>query len=119
MCGEIFIVCRLDEGEWTIGRVEQSHVNPNSWLSGNGDAIDLPRLMATPGAPFSDRPSKGFSLSESEPCDDDPLGAADLAEPVTFQLADELSAVGSQTGDDGVDVSFRRDRWPAARIDPA
>jgi hypothetical protein len=40
--------------------------------------------------------------------DDDPLGAADVAEPVALlvalQLADELSAAGSQAGDDGVDV---------------
>jgi hypothetical protein len=82
MCGEIFIVCRLDEGEWTIGTVEQSHVNPNSGYQAMATRSTSPLLMATPGAPFSDRPSKGFSLSESEPCDDDPLGAADLAEPV-------------------------------------
>jgi len=40
--------------------------------------------------------------------DDDPFGAADVAEPVAvlvaLQLADELSAAGSQAGDDGVDV---------------
>jgi hypothetical protein len=40
--------------------------------------------------------------------DDDPLGAADVAEPVAFlvalQLADELNAAGSQACDDGVDV---------------
>ncbi len=40
--------------------------------------------------------------------DDDTLGAADVAEPVAIlvapQLADELSAAGSQAGDDGVDV---------------
>jgi hypothetical protein len=40
--------------------------------------------------------------------DDDSLGAADVAEPVAvlvaLQLADELSAAGSQAGDDGVDV---------------
>src|ERR671934_1859521 len=40
--------------------------------------------------------------------DDDPLRAADVAEPVAvlvaLQLADELSAAGSQAGDDGVDV---------------
>jgi hypothetical protein len=39
---------------------------------------------------------------------DDPLRAADVAEPVdvlvALQLADELSAAGSQAGDDGVDV---------------
>src|SRR5439155_19570108 len=38
----------------------------------------------------------------------DPLGAADVAEPVAvllaLPLADELSAAGSQAGDDGVDV---------------
>jgi hypothetical protein len=37
-----------------------------------------------------------------------PSGAADVAEPVAvlvaLQLADELSAAGSQAGDDGVDV---------------
>lgn len=36
------------------------------------------------------------------------VGAADVAEPVAvlvaLQLADELSAAGSQAGDDGVDV---------------
>ena len=40
--------------------------------------------------------------------DDDPLLAADLAEPVAvlvaLQLADELRAAGSQAGNDGVDV---------------
>jgi hypothetical protein len=40
--------------------------------------------------------------------DDDPLWAADVAEPVAvllaLQLADELSAAGSQAGDDGVDA---------------
>ncbi len=40
--------------------------------------------------------------------DDDPLRAADVAEPVpvliALQLADELRATGSQAGDDGVDV---------------
>src|SRR6476646_2484570 len=40
--------------------------------------------------------------------DDDPLGAADVAEPVAvlvaLQLADELSAAGSQAGDDGCEV---------------
>jgi hypothetical protein len=40
--------------------------------------------------------------------DDDPFGAADVAKPVAVlvahQLADELSAAGSQAGDDGVDV---------------
>jgi hypothetical protein len=40
--------------------------------------------------------------------DDDPLGTADVAEPVAvlvaFQLADELSPAGSQAGNDGVDV---------------
>jgi hypothetical protein len=54
--------------------------------------------------------------------DDDPLGAADVAEPVAvlvaLQLADELSAAGSQAGDDRVDVSFRRDRWPDVSIQP-
>jgi hypothetical protein len=40
--------------------------------------------------------------------DDDALGAADVAEPVTvlvaLHLADELLAAGSQAGDNGVDV---------------
>ena len=40
--------------------------------------------------------------------DDDPLRAADVAEPkdvsVTLHLANELRAAGSQAGDDGVDV---------------
>jgi hypothetical protein len=40
--------------------------------------------------------------------DDDPLGAADVAEPVAVlvlhHLSNELRAVGSQTGDSGVDV---------------
>ena len=43
--------------------------------------------------------------------DDDPLRAADVAEPVAvlvaLQLADELSAACSRTGDDGVDVLDR------------
>src|SRR5271156_4335940 len=40
--------------------------------------------------------------------DDNSLGAADVAEPVAVlvapQLADKLSAAGTQAGDDGVDV---------------
>jgi hypothetical protein len=48
--------------------------------------------------------------------DNDPLGAADVAEPVAvlvaLQLADELSAAGSQAGDDGVDV-FDGERYMA------
>jgi hypothetical protein len=40
--------------------------------------------------------------------DDDPLRAADVAEPidvfVALHLANELRAVGSQAGNDGVDV---------------
>jgi hypothetical protein len=40
--------------------------------------------------------------------DDDPLRAADVAEPiavfVALHLADELRAAGSQAGDDRVDV---------------
>ncbi len=44
----------------------------------------------------------------ARPADDDPLRAADVAEPVAvliaLQLADELRATGSQAGDDGVDV---------------
>jgi hypothetical protein len=40
--------------------------------------------------------------------DDDPLRVADVAEPVAvlraLQLADELRAMGSRAGDDGVDV---------------
>jgi hypothetical protein len=40
--------------------------------------------------------------------DDDPLRAAEAAEPVdalvALQLADELSSAGSQASDDGVDV---------------
>src|SRR4051794_2060466 len=40
--------------------------------------------------------------------DDDPLRASHIAKPVAVlvahQLADELSAAGSQAGDDGVDV---------------
>lgn len=40
--------------------------------------------------------------------DDDPLGAADIAEPVAVlvlrYLSDEFRAVGSQAGDSGVDV---------------
>jgi hypothetical protein len=40
--------------------------------------------------------------------DDDPLGAADIAESVAVlvapQLADELCAAGSEANEDGVDV---------------
>jgi len=40
--------------------------------------------------------------------DDDPLGAADVAEPVAVlvlrHLSNEFRAVASQTGDSGVDV---------------
>jgi hypothetical protein len=40
--------------------------------------------------------------------DDDPLRAADVAEPIAvfvlLHLANELPAVGSKRGDDGVDV---------------
>jgi hypothetical protein len=40
--------------------------------------------------------------------DDDPLGAADVAEPVAVLvlrlLSNELRAVGSQSGDSGIDV---------------
>ena len=51
--------------------------------------------------------------------DDDPLGAADVAEPVAalvlLDIADEVAAAGSQTGDGGVDVVDRERDVPDAR----
>jgi hypothetical protein len=48
--------------------------------------------------------------------DDDPLRAADVAEPiavsVALHLANELRVAGSQAGDDGVDV-YRQSEAPA------
>src|SRR5881396_2249420 len=49
-----------------------------------------------------------FSADLLRQLDDDPLRAADVAEPiavfVALHLANELRAEGSQAGDDGVDV---------------
>jgi hypothetical protein len=51
--------------------------------------------------------------------DDDPLRAADVAEPihvfVALHLADELRAAGSQVGDNGVDIVDRERDMADAR----
>jgi hypothetical protein len=63
-------------------------------------------LAATPPGAWSRQPELLADLLRQ--LNDDPLRAADVAEPVAvlvaLQLADELSAAGSQIGDDGVDV---------------
>ncbi len=73
------------------------------------------RTPVEPAAAFCLVGSLGCGVGEPNPSadllcqlDDDPFGAVDVAEPVAvlvaLQLADELSAAGSQAGDDGVDV---------------
>jgi hypothetical protein len=70
-------------------------------------------LSVPPGLPVEAQGDLTPSTDALCQLDDDSLRAADVAEPVAvlvaLQLADELSAAGSQAGDDGVDV-FDRER---------
>src|SRR5213596_4025 len=65
------------------------------------------------------RMSAGLSADPFRQLDDDPLRAADVAEPidvpVVLHLADELRAVGAQGGEDGVDVVDPEGEMPEPR----
>src|SRR5215210_3143622 len=74
----------------------------NCWTSAGSATA---RSFSATGAPASRAKPSANPLGQ---LDDDPLGAADVTEPVdvfvALQLADELRAVGSQARDRGVDV---------------
>jgi len=65
-----------------------------------------PGTTTDAGEPVGGRPEPSADLLRQ--LDDDPLRAADVAEPiavfVALHLANELRAAGSRAGDDGVDV---------------
>jgi len=78
-----------------------------------------------PGSAFLRRPPRkedgleaGSSADPLRQLDDDPLRAADLAEPiavfVALHLANELRAAGSQASDEGADVVDREWRRKSA-----
>jgi hypothetical protein len=65
-----------------------------------------PGTTADAGEAVGGRPEPSADLLRQ--LDDDPLRAADVAEPITvfvaLHLANELRAAGSQANDDGVDI---------------
>src|SRR5205823_2014727 len=80
------------------------------------------RLMSTPAHPRA--PAKPSLVSDRSldllcQLDDDPLGAADVAEPVAVlvphQLADEFGAMGPQAVEDILDAFHREHNMPDAR----
>jgi hypothetical protein len=76
-----------------------SDVKPRPPLTGESLPLDQPLRVGNGLDPSADLLRQ---------LDDDSRRAADVAEPVavlvTLQLADQFSAVGSQAGNDGVDV---------------